>query len=102
MATYLELRQLEADTPLLDRTMVAVAVAAQIFIDDAGATAEQLGWAQQALRNPRFEAERVLRYVLAVNKAVAVAAIQAAPDSTLQTNVNAAAAKLATGYVPGS
>ena len=90
MATYSDLYNLYVDSPLLNRTSVAVCVKAQAFLDDNAATAAQIAWAVEALKSPRAKAEELLKYVLAKNQAASVAQIQAASDSTLQGQVDTA------------
>jgi hypothetical protein len=89
MATYLELQALSLDSDLNKRTETAVVIAAQGLIEGASPTANDRRWARQALYTPAAEAAKALRFVLAKNKAVAPATIQAVTDANLQTQVQA-------------
>ncbi len=93
MATYVELHDL-LGSPTLDtvrkRIRVAIAVRAQTIAADQAATAGQKAWAKEALKNVTGHEEAVLRYILAANKAATVAAIIAADDAAVQTQVDAA------------
>lgn len=102
MATYLELRNLFNDAPLRNRVTVAVAIAAQGIIANAGTeTATRIAWAQRALRSPEAEGASALVYALAANNALTVAQISAATDVALQAAIDAAVNGLATGMVSG-
>ncbi len=100
MATYAELYNLHNDPALKNKVIVAVWIAAEaIRIEDSGTVnhANRLIWATSALQNPQSEATRMYWSVLAANKALSVAAIQAASDSAIQTNVDAVVDLFATG-----
>jgi len=97
MATYAELRELQADSSLRNRVAVAVAVKAQGLIDGATPTTAQITWASGALNDPQGKAIAILNYVLAANKGLSVAAIQGASDSAIQTNVDSAVDALIAG-----
>lgn len=101
MATYIELRNLAADSDLLNRCDVAVSIEAYDIVQEATPTDDQVAWAQRVLRSPRTAAEQALRYVLAKNKDSSVAAITGASDATLQTAVGEAVAVLSKGFIPG-
>jgi hypothetical protein len=88
MATYQELRGLFNDSDLMEKTEVAVVVAANDLVGGTPTTADK-AWIAAALANPSAEAQKALMNVLAANKGLSVAQIQNATDSALQTNVNA-------------
>lgn len=96
MATYLELEALRNDETLIPKVSMAAVIKAQSLIDAASPTAGQVEWANETLRNPRDRARVLVRYVIAANKGLDVAAIKAASDSAIQTNVDAAVDKLIT------
>jgi hypothetical protein len=97
MATYAELFELRADSPLRNRVTVAVVVKAQGLIDGASPTAAEITWSEEALRSPVSRATEILNYVLAANKAATVANITGATDAAIQSNVDAAADALIAG-----
>lgn len=88
MASYQELRGLFSDSDLMEKTEVAVVVAANNLVGGAPTAAEK-AWIAAVFANPGAEAQKALMNVLAANKGLAVSAIQSASDSALQTNVNA-------------
>lgn len=93
MATYTALVA-EAGTDVL-RQQIKMAIAASAFTitNEVGTTpnhANRLIWAKNALANPDAEVNRVVWYVLAANAGQTIAAINAATDATVQTNVDAA------------
>lgn len=93
MATYEELKTLESNSALQNKVEIAIWVAANAIAaeDDQTANhANRLKWAKSALRDPGGSKDDFLRYLLAANKAVAVATITAASDATVQTHVDAA------------
>lgn len=96
MATYAEIYNLRNDSALRNRVAAAALKKAQAFLDLATPTAAQVAWSKAALADPGAIADDLLGYVLAANSASSVAQIQSANDATIQTNVNAAADKLAT------
>jgi len=94
MATYAELFDLLSNSTLRNKVQVAVTKKAQSLIDIAVPNANQIQWANIALTNPERMLDKLYPYVLAANSGATSAAIQAATDSTIQTNVDAAADKL--------
>lgn len=98
MATYLELAGLAVDADLLARTERAVTVAAMEIgkahyegvIPDGTApnTANHRLWARYALDRPQDEAKKSLNMILALNKDVTLATVQALTDVQLQTQVD--------------
>lgn len=93
MATYLELRNLYQDGDLLNKLDVAICIAAQGLLDGAP-TSGEAAWAVSTLRQPRANAETVLKYLLAVNSSVEASAIASASDATIQSSVDAVVPKL--------
>lgn len=87
MALYTELRDLYTNDNLKNRLDVAITIEAHALAIDNASTAEQLAWASRALANPRGEAEKALRFVLAANRALTVAQILGADDAVLQSAV---------------
>lgn len=93
MATYTELKALAEDKTLLERAAVAVIVAADVVRTEAPTVNNhsfRLAWAGKALTQPQAEGQRALWCALAQNRALTVAQIQAADDTSLQTAINAA------------
>ena len=88
MATYQELRDLFSDDVLKNRLDIAVTVAAHDLLVAASPTLPEQQWASKTLADPRVEAEKALRFLLAANKAATIATIQAASDATLQSQVD--------------
>jgi|OM-RGC.v1.030762791 hypothetical protein len=88
MATYQEIRNLFFDSDLMEKTEVAVVVAANDLVNGTPTTAEK-AWIAQTLSDPSSEAKKALMNVLAANKSQSVANIQSATDASLQANVNA-------------
>jgi len=100
MATYAELRGLFNNTELQNKIEVACIVAAEtIRGEDPGTTnhTNRLVWAKQTFNAPRNMSEKMLMAVLAANKDLTTAAILAATDAAIQTNVNAAVDVFADG-----
>ncbi len=102
-ADYTDLRNLANDSTLRNRVEVAVMVAANdIITANPADTDERIAWAQQAIASPGPWAQRVLNLILAENKDLTVAQIEAATDAAIQTNVDATVDALAKGMTPGS
>ena len=99
MATYAELKVLTQDIALRDKVEIAVDVKAAEILDDGASTTDEVSWASEAIQNPSLRAVEILNYVLAVNKALTVAAIQGASDAAIQANVNMAVDALIAGGV---
>ena len=100
MATYLELRSLYGNSDLIEKTEVAVIVAADTILnEDVGTTnhANRLVWAAEAYDNPKGMARKMVMAILAANKGLSVAAVTGATDAALQTNVDAVVDLFATG-----
>lgn len=94
MATYTELWALGSDNDaLMNRVAVAAVVKAQSLT--AGTpTAAEVQWAREVLADPRAKAPAILYAVLAANKAVTVAQINAATDGQIQAHVDLAVDKI--------
>lgn len=93
MATYTELfeyRSTDEYQTLTNKIAVAVAIKAQAIADLASPTAEQIAWAVSALNSPQGQAATVVHYVIAANNSLSIAQINAATDSAIQVNVDAA------------
>lgn len=99
MATYTEIFNLKSDSQLRNKIAVAVAKKAQVLIDLASPTANQIAWANVAINNPLTMADKIMNYVLAANSAATAAQIAAASDADIQTNVSAAVDKLIAGGI---
>ena len=90
MAAYKDLRVLFNDSDLLERTETAIIIAA----NNLPANIANNAWIAQAFASPNAEAKKALMGVIAANSAQTIAAIQAADDATLQTNVDSVVATL--------
>ena len=102
MAEYKDLRNLFNNSELMNRTEVAVIVAAEAIVANfATETAERIAWAQRGISGTLSEARKALRIAIAINKSNTVAQILAADDVALQANVDAVVDTLAKGLVPG-
>ncbi len=99
MATYLEIFALRNDSNLQDKVAVAVVKKAQLLLDAASPTANQVTWSLAAIENPKSKSDGLLNYVLAKNSAATSAQILAVDDATLQTAINAAVDKIIAGQV---
>ncbi len=92
MATLSELSGLYNDGELIKKISAAAVIKAQDILSNVGtATAADKAWAARAFSDPSREAHRLIKAVLAANSTATVAQIQAAADTAIQTNVNAAA-----------
>jgi len=94
MATYNELRSLFNEGSLLLKAEVAVCVKAQAIFAESTPSAGRLSWAETVLGSPHSEAEKMLRYALASNKALTIAQIISVADASLQTAIDTAVDKL--------
>lgn len=99
MATYQELYDLGSNSALRNKIAVAVAIKAQTILDEASPTVAEVEWAKEALNAPLREADILMHYVLAANRAATTGQIVGATDSAIQTNVNAAVDKIISGGV---
>lgn len=100
MATYEELFSLKNDSMLKNKVLTACIIAAETIVGEDGETANhahRLIWAAAVFGNPRNESDRMYWAVLAANKDLDIATIQAANDAAIQTNVDAHIDLFATG-----
>lgn len=91
MATYTELYSLRNDSPLRNRVVVACLVSAEVVMAEVDTTpnhVNRLAWAASVFANSVAEAGRMFMAVLAANKSITIAQIQAATDEQIQTNVD--------------
>lgn len=91
MATYSELYNLRNDSALKNKIAIAVIVAAETIVNEDGGTmnhANRMIWASAVFAGPGNEADRMFMAVLAANKDLTTAQIQAASDTAIQTNVD--------------
>jgi hypothetical protein len=91
MATYLELYALRSDANLTQKLSTAILVACNTVRLESNQTPfhkNRVAWAQQAIHNPEMFANKALGLLLAQNKDLTVAQINAVSDSNLQTAVN--------------
>lgn len=95
MATLLEQHDLYTNGDLIKKVTAALVVWAQGVIDQATPAAADLAYAAAIINAPNTEAHRIIKYVVAANGASDVTTIQNATDAQIQTNVDAAAVKLA-------
>ena len=97
MATYSELSNIHEDPgygPLVNKVRVAVVDKAVSLLAGAAPTAADVAWAVTTLQNPAIAAAGIVWYVIVANKSASVAAILAAGDGAVQSNVDAAVDKL--------
>lgn len=106
MATYEELFGLHNDSALKNRVTPACIIAAETIragddtVDppwDQTNNTNRLIWAAAVFDDPRREANRMFWALLAANKDLTVAQIQAATDAAIQSNVSTAVDLFATG-----
>ena len=89
MATYSELRQLFTNSDLLEKAEVACVIAANDFLDLATPTIQQKAWAGAVLSDPKPEAQKALKSILADKKGSSVADILALTDNNIKNRVAA-------------
>ena len=101
MATYTELFELRQDSDLINRIAIAISIKAQVYIDGATPTTDQLNWSAKVLppAGGRTEAEKLLQYLLASNNTATISQITGSTDATLQTAVDDAVDALVGGGV---
>lgn len=102
MAAYNELATIQTQAAygaLIEKIRVAVVIKAVALIKSATPTAKELAWAFAALDNPARTAESVTWYVIGDNAGATITQILGAGDAAVQTNVDAAVAKLVAGGV---
>jgi hypothetical protein len=86
MATYTDLRTLDASDDLKNRLDIAVTVEAHILATGTP-TAEDTAWSGSALASPRPQAMKALRFVVAANKDLTLEGITGMTDAALQAQV---------------
>ena len=101
MASYTELFDLRTDSVLRNRIAVAVVIKAQLYVDGATPTLDELTWAAKALNpnNTLSEASKLLHYLIGANNSATIEQIQSVTDSSLQFQVSNAVDILVTGGV---
>ena len=99
MATYSELFGLRTNTDLRNKIAVACTKKAQALVDQASPSADELAWANTVFSAPLAMADKIMAYVLAANSSATTSQIANATDAAIQTNVDAAAAKLIAGGI---
>lgn len=87
MATYLELRGLFSDGDLTNKVAVAVLIKVDGLITGTPTAADK-AYAAAVYANPQAEARKALMSVLAANESLALATLQSASDSAIQTKVD--------------
>jgi len=100
MASYTELYSIFNDPTLGEKIQVACIVAAEAIRNEAPATenhSNRLVWAKKAFENPSAVRQQMLMALLAANKSMSVAELQAASDAAIQTAVNGAVNVFADG-----
>ena len=93
MATYTELRGLFNNSELLGKIEVATVKHASDLLDGTPTAADR-AWAADVFGNPKSESKKALMAVLATNSGLDSAAIIAASDAAIQTNVDSVAPSL--------
>lgn len=91
MASYTELSTLQNDRDLMRKIAVAIAIAADTVRQEGVGTdnhANRLVWAKNVLANPPGDSQKVLWGMIAANKDLSIADIEAATDTKIQTNVD--------------
>jgi len=90
MATLTEIATLYFNGDLINKTSSALVKAVQTYVDNIGiATIAEKSYTDTVFKNPKGEAVRVLRAVIADNEALALSAILALSDAAIQASVNA-------------
>ncbi|MDC0003787.1 hypothetical protein OAE19_05245 [Porticoccaceae bacterium] len=100
MATYSELRELFTNSDLLEKAEVACVIAANDFLDNAP-TIAQKAWAGAVLTNPKGEAEKAVKSILADKKGATVAVILGLSDNNIKTRVGEIAQHLVDAMAGG-
>ena len=100
MATYLELRDLFADSSLRNRSAVAAIIAAETIRAESAAVtnhANRLIWAKKVWQSPEYWGEALLKAALAANKTLTVSQLTGVSDASLQTAIDNAVNVFADG-----
>lgn len=93
MATYAELHGLTTNVALLNKVMIAVAVAAEVIRTEDSATpdhARREAWAKAALANVDGTARQLMWALMAQNASAPATNIENAGDVAIQTAVESA------------
>ena len=93
MATYSELRGLFTNSDLLEKAEVACVIAANDFLDNAP-TIAQKAWVAAVLTNPKSEAEKAVKSILADKKGATVTEILDLSDNNIKNRVSQIAQSL--------
>lgn len=91
MATYLEIYALRVDTNMIQKLTTAILVACNTVRTEASNVPfhqNRVAWAQHAIKEPEAFASKALGLLLAQNKELTVAQINAVSDANLQTAVD--------------
>ena len=101
MATYEELFDIRQLSELINRVAVAMIIKAQVYIDGATPTTEQLTWAAKVLTPGagRTESIKLYNYLLAVNNTATIAQITSSTDAQIQSSVDSAVDVLVAGGI---
>jgi hypothetical protein len=100
MATYDELLLAAEDSGLNKRIRVACVIAADAICNELTSVTNhpnRMLWAKSVFQNPVAESQRMLWAVLAQNKSATLVSITGASDAVVQTAVNLAVDRFATG-----
>ena len=98
MATYLELYNMRDNDTLRQRIETALIIKAQSYLD-GNATQSERAWAKMVFQDGHSESARMLKYLLAKNKAATVAQIEGVTDAALSTQIDAVAAQFVAAAV---
>ena len=98
MAEYEELHNLRSDGALIQKTQIAVIIAAEALISAATPTPAELKWCSSVLSDPANEARKVLMLLLADNKDATVEQITSATKEAVQSRVDAVVTNLVAAY----
>lgn len=92
MATYTELYDLNSESALKNRVLVACLIAAETVMNEADTVpnhANRLIWAKNVFENPNYESQRMYWALLAANNALSTTQIKNATDAAILTEVEA-------------
>lgn len=87
MATYEELRGSFNDSSIRNKVTMATVIAAYDLLQGTPTAADR-AWASSTFSSPEAEGRKAFMAVLAANKDTALASIQSATDSAIQTQVD--------------
>jgi len=97
MATYVELHAEFGNETLIAKVEVAVLIAADTLLGDTPDDSDRK-WASAVYENPRREALKAWKALLAANNGATLANILASTDATIQTAVDAIAPALVVAF----